>query len=166
MGSREGMNEGWYNGCGWVATYNALILLGTPEHPAEIVRYFETSGGTVFGGVFGTYPNSIESYIRSLGFSVNHAMFPQLSMNIDNAIKASRVSILAYVHTSAAHYATIEYREDIGKFVVYNDRFARTRSESLGFQNDTNVGAVIDSIAAFINNTPDILFSFSLITVG
>jgi len=166
MGSTEGMNEGWYNGCGWVATYNALILLGNPRHPAEIVRYFEESGGTVFDGVFGTYPNTIVAYLSSLGYYVNHTLFPQITKNIDDAIKASHVSILAYVHTSAAHYVTIEYNEDIDKFIVYNDSFSRTRSAALGLDNSTSTGAAIDSVSALISNTRDILFSFSLIIVS
>ena len=165
MGSSHGRNEGWYNGCGWVATYNALIILGNPEHPAEIVRYFEESGGAVLGGVFGTYPNAIADYLRRLGYNINHKLFPQRSANIDELIKNSRVAILAYAHTSAAHYTTIEYRDDIEKFIIYNDNYARARSASLGFQNDAPVGAVIDSVAEFIINTPNILFSFSLITV-
>jgi len=166
MGANEGFNEGWYNGCGWVATYNALILLGNPVHPAEIVRYFEASGGTVLGGIFGTYPNTIEAYLKGLGFNVNHTLFPQLSGGIDDAVKASRVCILAYAHTSAAHYIAVEYREDIDKFVVYNDSLAGNRSSSLGFQNETSVGAAIDSVTEFILSTPDILFLFSFIAVG
>jgi len=166
MGVNEGYNEGWYNGCGWIATYNALLILGKPVHPAEIVRSFETNVGIVLGGVFGTYPNAIVDYLNYMGFAVNHTLFPQLSMNIDEVIKASKVSILAYAHTSAAHYITVEYREDTDKFIVYNDSFARARSENLGFQNETNAGAVIDSVAALISNTPNILFSFSLIVVS
>ena len=166
MGSVEGKNEGWYNGCGWVATYNALILLGDPVHPAQIVRSFETSGGAVLGGVFGTYPKTIEAYLKDLGFDVNHTLFPRLSAGIDDAIRASRVCILAYAHTSAAHYITIEYREDIGKFVVYNDSLARVMSANLGLQNETNVGAAVDSVTDFLRGTPDILFPFSLITVS
>jgi len=166
MGSRDGRNEGWYNGCGWVATYNALLLLDVPQHPAEIVKYFEESGGTVLDGVYGTYPNAIEDYIRSFGFNVNRTSFPQLTLNIDNAIKASRVSILTYVHTSAAHYVAIEYRADIDKFIVYNDSFARTRSADLNFSSLVEVGAAIDSVSSLINNTREILFSFSLITVN
>jgi len=166
MGTTEGMNEGWYNGCGWIATYNALILLGNPKHPAEIVRYFEESGGTVFDGVFGTYPNTIESYLRSLGYSVSHTLLPQLTMDIDDAIKSSRVSILAYTHTRAAHYIAIEYNEDLDKFIIYNDSFARTRSATLGFDSITSIGAAIDSVSALINNTRSILFSFSLIVVS
>jgi tetratricopeptide (TPR) repeat protein len=165
MGSTDGRNEGWYNGCGWVAAYNALILLGEPQHPAEIVRYFETSGGTVFGGVFGTYPNAVYEYLKYLGYNADHVLFPQMTLNIDNAVKAARAGILAYAHTSAAHFAAIVYREDLDMFVVYNDNFARARSSSLGLENEVSPGAAIDSIAAFINNTPEILFSFSLITV-
>jgi len=166
MGSTEGMNEGWYNGCGWVATYNALILLGDPKHPAVIVRNFEESGGTVLGGVFGTYPNTIAEYIKSLGFNVDHTLFPQLTINIDDAIKASRVSILAYVHTNAAHYVAVEYNEEIEKFIVYNDSFARARSAELGLESYTRTGAAVDSIADMISNTRDILISFSLIVVN
>jgi len=165
MGSRDGMNEGWYNGCGWVAVYNALIILGDPKHPAEIVRFFEESGGTVMGGMFGTYPNAIEAYLKSLGYSVDQTIFPQLTKNIDDEIKNSRAAILAYAHTSAAHYVTIEYIEDIDKFIVYNDSFARTRSAALGFESYTSLGAAIDSVSALISGTRDILFSFSLIVV-
>ena len=166
MGTNEGYNEGWYNGCGWIAAYNAMIILGNPVHPAEIVRTFEENTGIVLGGVFGTYPNAIEDYLRDMGHEVKQTLFPQLSLNIDDVIKASKVSILAYLHTSAAHYITIEYREDMDKFIVYNDGFARTYSESLGFQNESSTGAAIDSVAALISNTSNILFSFSLIVVS
>jgi hypothetical protein len=87
-------------------------------------------------------------------------------MDIDEAIKASRVSILAYAHTSAAHYIAIEYNEDLDKFIVYNDSFARTRSAALGFENSTGAGAAIDSVSALISNTRSILFSFSLIAIS
>jgi len=166
MGSREGMNEGWYNGCGWVATYNALLILGNPIHPAEIVHRFETKGGIVLGGVFGTYPNAISDYLQELGYTTKHSLFPQLTQNIDDVIKNSKVAVLAYMHTRAAHYVLIEYREDIGKFIVYNDRFAREMSAELGYSNYTQKGAAIDSVSALINNTGEILFSFSLIVVS
>ena len=164
MGTSDGMNEGWYNGCGWVAAYNALIILGSPQHPADIVEFFELSGGTVMDGVFGTYPNAIADYLERFGYSVGNIFFPQLTTNIDNTIKSSKVSILAYLHTSAAHYAVIEYREDLERFIVYNDSFAKSYSSSLGFQNETNIGAAVDSIIKLISSTPSILLSFSLIT--
>jgi len=165
MGSVDGRNEGWYNGCGWVAVYNALIHLGAPSHPANIVRDFENYGGTVFDGVFGSHPNAIVRYLENAGFGVNHTLLPQLTFDLDEAIRSSQVGILAYMHTTAAHYITIVYREDINMFVVYNDGFARTRSAELGLQAYSEVGAVIDSVNALVRNTRNILFSFSLITV-
>ena len=166
MGTTADRNEGWYNGCGWVATYNALILLGYPSHPADIVNFFETSGGTVMGGVFGTYPNAIESFLMTMGYNVNHVLFPQLSVNLDEAIKEAGVAILAYAHTRAAHYITVEYRDEDGRFIVYNDGYARARSRALGLENTSETGAVIDSVTALIRNTPGILFAFSMITVS
>ena len=166
MGSVDNLNEGWYNGCGWVSTYNALILLGNPRHPADIVNYFETGGGTVLEGVFGTYPRAIEGLLKALGYNVSYTLFPQISLNIDDAIRAAKVGILAYAHTSAAHYVAIEYREEDGKFIVYNDSLAKARSIYLGYQNDSETGAVIDSVEALIQYSPNILFSFALITVS
>ena len=166
MGSSDGRNEGWYNGCGWVAAYNALIILDNPRHPADIVNYYEMSGGTVLDGVFGTYPQAIEGLFKSLGYHVNHALFPQFSIDIDNSIKTASVSILAYLHTGAAHYTTIVYREADGKYIVYNDSFAQARSKNLGYENYSDIGAVIDSVEALIQYCPDILFSFSLITIS
>jgi len=166
MGATDGLNEGWRNGCGWIAAYNALILLGNPHHPAEIVNRIESGGGTVLGGVFGTFPHAIERLFIDKGYDVNHILFPGRSVNIDDTIRASRVSILAYTHTRAAHFITIEYRDSDGKFIVYNDSFARRRSATLGFENYADNGSAVDSITALIGETPDILFSFSLITVS
>ncbi|MCL2425391.1 MAG: hypothetical protein FWD05_03530 [Oscillospiraceae bacterium] len=166
MGTRPGLNEGWYNGCGWVAAYNSLIILGNPMHPAEIVHHFETTGGTVWDGVFGTFPHAIEGLFVELDYDVNHTLFPQITLNLDDTIRNSRVAILAYMHTSAAHYIVIEYRPEDGTFVVYNDSFARRRSATLGLDSNLHQGAVIDSVNALIRESPNILFTFSLITIN
>ena len=164
MGSRPGMNEGWYNGCGWIAAYNALIVLGGPVHPAAIVYHFETNRGTVLDGVLGTFPHAIERFLRDSGFQVNHTLFPRGSLDIDEVIRSSRVAILAYTHTSAAHFITIVYEPSESVFVVFNDSLARRRSAALRLNEITEVGAAIDSVNAFLRETPEILFSFSLIT--
>jgi len=166
MGTTEGLNEGWYNGCGWVSAYNALIILENPIHPAEIVNYFETNQGAVMGGVLGTFPHAIERFFVDLGYDVTHTLFPQRSANLDEMIRASTVSILAYSHTRAAHFIAIEYREDLGMFIVYNDGFARRRNVNRNLGTHTDVGTAIDSINSLIRYTPEILFSFSLITIN
>ncbi|MCL2365944.1 MAG: tetratricopeptide repeat protein [Oscillospiraceae bacterium] len=166
MGTHPGLNEGWYNGCGWISAYNALIILESPMHPAEIVNHFETRRGTVLGGMFGTFPHAIEGLFRALGYDVNHVLFPQRSLNLDDAIRNSRVSILAYTHTRAAHFIAIVYRAEDGLFVVYNDSFARQRSAALGLENAHPPGATIDSVTELIRDNPDMLFSFSLIVIS
>jgi len=165
MGNRPGLNEGWYNGCGWIAAYNALIILGNPMHPAEIVNHIEAGGGTVLDGMFGTFPHAIERLFAELEYEVNHTVFTQ-RLNLDDAIRDSRVSILAYTHTRAAHFIAIEYRPEDGRFIVYNDSFAGRRAADLGLTNAPYPGAVIDSVNSLIRETSDILFSFSLITIS
>jgi len=165
MGRRPGLNEGWYNGCGWIAAYNALIILGQPVHPAEIVNHFETNRGTVLDGVFGTFPHAIENFLEHSGRNVSHTLFPR-SGDIDEAIRSWGIGILAYSHTRAAHFITIRYDRDEGVFIVYNDSFARRRSAALGLENITEIGAAVDSVAALMRETSEILFSFSLITVN
>jgi len=166
MGATDGRNEGWYNGCGWVAAFNALMLLGNPQHPADIVRHFETDGGMVFGGVLGTYPHAIERLFISMGYDVSHTLFPSATLNIDDAIRKSGTGILAYAHTRAAHFIMVEYREEDGRFIIYNDNLARARSAHLGLDNESGVGAVVDSVDSFLQNTQQILFPFSLITIS
>lgn len=166
MGTRPGLNEGWYNGCGWISAYNALLILENPLHPAQIVHHIESGGGTVLDGVFGTFPHAIERLFHDLGYSVNHTLFPGLGAGLDAAVRSSRVSILAYTHTRAAHFVTIRYIEEEGHFIVYNDGFARRRSSQLGLPNQISTGAAIDSIDALIRQTPEIIFTFSLITIN
>jgi len=165
MGSRPGQNEGWYNGCGWVAAYNALIVLSEPVHPAVIVNHFKANEGTVLDGVLGTFPNAIERFLIDSGYDVTHTLFPGRTLDLDEAIRASRVSILAYAHTRTAHYVTIVYNPEESLFIVYNCGFARRRSRELGLENVAEIGAAIDSITALLRETSQILFSFSLITV-
>lgn len=166
MGTVDDMNEGWYNGCGWIAVYNLLIMLDNPRHPADIVRYFETSGGTVMDGVFGTYPFAIENYLDNLGYNVRQTLFPRSSLSVDNEIKSAGACILAYAHTSAAHYVAIEYFDNDDRFIVYNDSLAQARSRSLNLSETSTPGAVIDSVEAWLSETSDILFAISLITVA
>ena len=166
MGSRPGQNEGWYNGCGWVAAYNALIVLGKPVHPAVIVNHFKANEGTVLDGVLGTFPHAIERFLIDSGYDVTHTLFPGRTLDLDEEIRASRVSILAYAHTRTAHYITIVYDFENSFFIVYNCGFARRRSAALGLENATETGAAVDSVAALLRETSEILFSFSLITVN
>ena len=41
---RYGLRSSAATGCGWIATYNALCLLGERAEPEELIRFFEQIG--------------------------------------------------------------------------------------------------------------------------
>ena len=173
MGAFEGYNHGARNGCGWISIYNASVLLGNPQHPAEIVRHLETNGGPVVNGMFGVYPGAIEDFFRAQGYDVNHdfrmnfhqeGVTSQTSRSVDDTIRNANVAILTYVHGNGAHFITIQYEE--GYFVVYNDHTANRHSRNLGLWSDYNDGALVDSVDKLIRDNDNMLFSFSLITIS
>ncbi|WP_306576091.1 RHS repeat-associated core domain-containing protein [Anaerotruncus massiliensis (ex Togo et al. 2019)] len=116
--TRMGYREGSYNGCGWVATYNALRLLDDPKEPANIILHYESTGGTVARGEMGVYPQAVESYFEDAGYDVTNAYFPK---NLDEAMGDATVGILMYKYSGSMqmHYVAIG-RVD-GQLQAYND---------------------------------------------
>ena len=116
--TRMGYREGSYNGCGWVATYNALRLLDDPKEPANIILHYESTGGTVARGEMGVYPQAVESYFEDSGYDVTNAYFPK---NLDEAMGDATVGILMYKYDDSMqmHYVAIG-RVD-GQLKAYND---------------------------------------------
>ena len=104
------------NGCGPVAIYNALRLLGERVQPAYVIRHLDTTGGALVGGLLGINPKAVENAFMELEYNVNHMYLPK---NLDVAVKESHVSVLAYAHNSGAHYVAIEYVD--GEYHVYNE---------------------------------------------
>ncbi|MBQ8942640.1 MAG: hypothetical protein IJ062_12465 [Firmicutes bacterium] len=66
---RFGLKPMWYNGCGIIAVYNALLLLGFQEDFRKITEYFERRGKMLWG-LFGTKPWSIIRYFKKSGFKI------------------------------------------------------------------------------------------------
>ena len=66
---RFGLKPMWYNGCGIIAVYNALLLLGFQEDFRQITEYFERKGKMLWG-LFGTKPWSIVRYFKKRGFGL------------------------------------------------------------------------------------------------
>lgn len=112
-----GYYQGSYNGCGWVATYNATLMLGKASDPADIIYSYDKYGGTVGNGIFGVNPLAIKLYFDSIGVESNMYNLP---VKADERISSSHVSILAYAHSNGAHYVAIQYVD--GKYYVYNYR--------------------------------------------
>jgi len=61
-----GIKQFGFNGCGAIATFNALSLLGLKPSLAEIVRFYERKG-ILFYGLMGVNPVAVGKYLKSLG---------------------------------------------------------------------------------------------------
>ena len=108
------------NGCGWIATYNVLRYLqaqGLYEEEiiiSDIIRYYEHYG-LIVDGKFGTYPNTIISYLKMLGFNVDTYSNPN---KYDEIIKDSDVVISWCVIFWGAHYQMLHEQDN--KLAFYN----------------------------------------------
>ena len=151
MGSIPGMNTGNFNGCSWIAVYNALLTMNIRVHPANIVHRLETRTGTIAMGALGAYPQELASTLRHWSNAVVVEATPPNLANMDNAIRNSRVSILGYAHTTGAHYVAIVPLEN-GRFRIWNG----------GGHSPSN--GIVDSIHDWIRNHADITFPITLIT--
>jgi hypothetical protein len=60
-----GWNTMYHNGCALIAVYNVMILRENPQKMADIVRFYEVTGGQLMFGLFGTDPTHLPQYLNS-----------------------------------------------------------------------------------------------------
>ena len=105
---RYGLRSSAAVGCGWIATYNALRLLGYRVEIEELIRYYEHqlplihgNGGTSFWGPW--------VFFTQKGFSVEMCLKRE---KFDDVVKESDVCILFYRwrkgHKFGAHFVTLQ----------------------------------------------------------
>ena len=115
------------NGCGWIAAYNAMILLGHQQQIADVVKYFDGAFRTILFGMFGVAPHAITGYFRSMGFSVSaNVFFFVRPCDMDERSKISRACILLYAHNSGAHYVALKWEGY--RYTIYNDYVTEAES--------------------------------------
>ncbi len=106
-----------YNGCGVVATFNSLLVLGKYIDLYKIIYWYEARSGALAGGALGLNPAYIPLFFKSYGYSVK--LYSTLR---DANIKSSTVSILLYVTPgNKMHYVTAKWSNN--KFYIYNEKF-------------------------------------------
>jgi len=149
--TKMGVGIGKDNGCGWVATYNALSLMNNAHHPSNIIAWLEQYGGSNFLGVAGANPDAINLYLGVCGYSTSLFYTPS---NIDATISASKrgIGILAYFFPDLnAHYVMIEHKD--GQYHIYN------------YRNSATDKRIVDSVDAWLRDNEDGA-SISLITIN
>lgn len=117
-------------GCGWVAAYNAMVLLGRNPRRDKLRRYFLWHGAMLFG-VMGTILPAPGLYFRKLGYTVK---FIGWRRRFDQAIRDADVAIVWYRWRNGtkfgAHFITVQW--DGREFVGYNNYANSQGSEHLG----------------------------------
>ena len=115
---RYGLRSSAATGCGWIACFNALKLMGYEAKPEYLIRYFERQLPLIHGNC-GTSILGPAVLFKQMGFPVK---VTAKRMELDEAAKEGDVNILFYRWRKGikfgAHFVTVRYRD--GKFIGYN----------------------------------------------
>ena len=115
---RYGFRSSAATGCGWIATYNALRLMGYRAEPEQLIRFYERQLPLVHGNL-GTLALAPALFFQKQGFQVETL---SVTERFDEAAKNADVCILFYYWRSkwklGAHFVAVQYSG--GQFLGYN----------------------------------------------
>ena len=115
---RYGLRTSAAVGCGWIATYNALRLMGYWADPQKLIKKYEWMLPVVHGNG-GTTMLAPALVFQRWGFPVRVVADRR---KFDEAARESDVCIVFYYWRKkwkmGAHFVTVQYRD--GRFVGYN----------------------------------------------
>ncbi|MCL2400496.1 MAG: hypothetical protein FWC91_12230 [Defluviitaleaceae bacterium] len=147
---------GGANGCGPIAVYNAIYQLNgqrNAPNPAEIIYALERDGAFNLGGLAGTNPEAMVTYLREIGRKAEISYLPS---NLDASISAAGVTILLYSGGGAyIHYVMVRYvaggnaagtQRGESQFLIYN--------RGSNDQNHVATSSVDQWAATGLNGTP------------
>lgn len=121
---KSGVETLSYNGCGIIATYNALNYLTGDENLSlpEIIDYFEKNNGLLLYGLFGVAPQAIEEYMNGLGFQTMSSPNKEEYLAIQEACDVYILTKFNDINdiTKAMHHACINKKPN-GKFQIHNN---------------------------------------------
>lgn len=115
---RYGFRTSAATGCGWIAVYNALELLGLEARPEQLIRWFERQLPLIHGNL-GTTIWGPAKFFLSRGFRVEST---SLVGDFDALAKRNSVCILYYRWRQGwrfgAHFVTLHHTDQ--GFIGYN----------------------------------------------
>lgn len=115
---RYGLRSSAAVGCGWIAVYNALCILGNPMEPKKLIRKLERMFPLIHGNA-GTFALAPAILLKRMGYSVGVTVCRR---KFDAQAKAARACILFYYWRKGwrigAHLVALQ-STDAG-FVGYN----------------------------------------------
>jgi len=149
-----------YNGCEWIATYNALKLLGKSVSPADIIYWYEMNGGAVFEGQWGIYPWKVATYFRGQKYRVTDGWNKtdvNSIYNLDERIKKCSVAIITYLWfdkgpSAGAHTVAVKWNASSKTFKIYNEKQGTVLSvSSINFIMNSNNARITPIYYVLIN---------------
>ena len=127
---RYGLRPSAQTGCGWIATYNALRLMGYEADAQALIRYYQRQLPLIHGNG-GTTIQGPAFFFRHHGFAVETLSVVD---RFDGAVKNADVAILFYYwhrkYRFGAHFVTVQYND--GKFTGYNTFRSSTGPDNYG----------------------------------
>ena len=125
---RYGFRSSAATGCGWIATYNALRLLGKKATPEELIRFYQRQLPIIHGN-FGTTILAPAWYFKKQGYLVE---WTACNDRFDDLAKRSDACVLYYRwHKKwkfGAHFTCLYYtKEGFMGFNTYNNSKAPDR---------------------------------------
>ena len=115
---RYGFRASAATGCGWIATYNALCLLGKPVEPEKLIQYYERQFPLVHGNC-GTTILAPAFYFKKKGYRVD---WTACTDRFDEMAKQNDVCILFYRWMKkwkyGAHFVCLQHTDK--GIVAYN----------------------------------------------
>lgn len=118
-GEKLGLGTYGKNGCGIIAVYNALQLLGRPQPLGEIGAAFVRHHRLLFGGLGGTAPRCIAAFFRERRIPCAGSFFCRRLSET-----CAEGSVLVFTVMNARHpfrgFHTMAARKGCGGFTVYN----------------------------------------------
>ena len=119
-GMRYGRYPMSYNGCGVIASYNALQILGVPEPLGEVAAWFERKG-IVLGGLLGTDVLAAARFFRERGIRcrVLFGAGAKQPEEFDRAFSGCPAAIFAYWNNArrlrnGMHFVALSHGPDGG----------------------------------------------------
>lgn len=149
-------------GCGWIATYNALKLLGVSMEPQDIIKEYENNGLLMYG-FLGTNPLSIVHFFSNRGYDINMKIKfsdeinpdEKLIKKFDDLAKLYNANILYYTHSNGGHFIAFKnsgeiFQNNRANYIAYN--------YIIGFNG---VDYIESTLGNFLNERRGILISVS-----
>ena len=115
---RYGLRSSAKTGCGWIALYNALILLGEEPNPEALIRDLEKQLPLIHGNV-GTFCLGPALLLKKYGYSVNICSDTQ---RFDALVRKSDAAILFYYWRKCLHFGAhfVALQAAASGFIGYN----------------------------------------------